>query len=337
MAPTSHTPVAQRRQARKISQRRADIPKQFVHIDNRSSALFEVHPHDQKTTPNTIVDMKRSDSSMSQEQPIKETQSKALSISGLLSGDVRYVMDGSAEIAPISELSRGNVDRPPPQYSFSVRQQPISARACGFGERDRRVVDPPPILVLGINDPAASAEELGARLRSRVYVVHCSLWNPVTDEDEMMMPMSDRKQQRRLVGTLVGSPFYGKDKGNVEQCFFPFADLSVRTAGTYCLKFKLLVLDYHNMRHGDFLPAATAKSNPFTVLNAKDFEGMRPSTELTKCLKAQGCLIPVKKGNSKTNVSRLRDEDEEDQYDDDEEDGNDADDMGTAPKRLKVF
>jgi hypothetical protein len=140
------------------------------------------------------------------------------------------------------------------------------------------------------------------------------------DEDDTAMPMStERKQQRRLMGTLVASPFYGKDEKNVETCFFTFPDLSVRTPGTYSLKFNLVVLDVMKMcKAGSIAPVmATVTSEAFNVYNAKEFGGMRPSTALTKSLKAQGCLIPVKKGNSKTTV---RDDDDDDDVDDDDGD-----------------
>jgi hypothetical protein len=35
-----------------------------------------------------------------------------------------------------------------PPKQLTVRQQPAAARSCGFGERDRRVIDPPPIVQL---------------------------------------------------------------------------------------------------------------------------------------------------------------------------------------------
>jgi hypothetical protein len=72
------------------------------------------------------------------------------------------------------------------RYTLIVRQQPQSARACGFGERDRRVIDPPPILVLEVDNPVGS----------ETYAVHCVLWNPALDEDDSTMPVStERKQQ----------------------------------------------------------------------------------------------------------------------------------------------
>jgi len=211
------------------------------------------------------------------------------------------------DMLPQVETSRpmpisGLIDpRPEPRYSISIRQQPIAARACGFGERDRRVIDPPPILEMKVMEPGATSEGLSARLRNPYCVIHCSLWNAENDTDHTAMDeIGDRRQQRRLMGTLVASPFVGRDENNIEGCFFCFPDLSCRTTGKYRLKFVLVVLDPFRMRPGERAPfQATIITEVFQVYAAKDFPGMRSSTELTKRLKEQGCLISVKKGIEK--------------------------------------
>jgi hypothetical protein len=165
-------------------------------------------------------------------------------------------------------------------------------------------------------------------------VVYCSLWNPWTDDEDNIMSASSQTPQRRLIGTIVGSHFYGRDNLNREQCFFYFADLSVRTAGTYYLKFELIVLDAWRMAsRSNLAVAAKAKSTVFTVYNAKDFQGMRPSTELTKCLRAQGCLIPVKKGSTKANASSSVEDESDDQCD--ESSGGAAYGIQSLPERIK--
>ncbi|TVY50344.1 Sexual development regulator velC [Lachnellula cervina] len=226
---------------------------------------------------------------------------------------------------PISELLSGSpspkMQRPPPTYSIRMRQEPIAARACGFGERDRRVIDPPPILQMVIEDPNATPSELSALLRQQCAVVHCTLWDPVANKDDTAMPgTTDKRQQRRLMGTLVSSPFVGQDEHNVEGCFFTFPDLSVRTPGTYSLRFSLMILDITRMSSGERVPIrCLAFSQAFHVYNAKDFGGMRASTELTKRLKHQGCLISVKKGNAKSSGG-AHDSDGDDDDDDDDND-----------------
>lgn len=225
-------------------------------------------------------------------------------------------------------------ERPQPKFTLRMRQQPIAARACGFGERDRRVIDPPPILQMGVEDPNLSPDELRALIRQQYAVVHCVLWDPVKDQDDTAMPgTTDKRQQRRLMGTLVSSPFVGNDEHGVEGCFFTFPDLSVRTPGTYSLKFSLVILDLSRMMPGNREPVrSVVKSSAFNVYNAKDFGGMRASTELTKTLKHQGCLISVKKGNNKPSGSRTRDDEDEDDEDDEDDDGA-SNKRGKRPKR----
>jgi hypothetical protein len=178
--------------------------------------------------------------------------------------------------------------------------------------------------------PNATPAELSAFLRQPYAVVHCTLWDPQTDSDDTAMPSStSTRQQRRLMGTLVASPFVGNDEFNIEGCFFCFPDLSVRTPGTYALKFSLVNLDPSRMRPGMSEPVrSSAMSSVFQVFNAKDFGGMRASTELTKSLKHQGCLISVKKGNAKSNKNDGQDE----EGDDDDEDEDDVERRGKRRK-----
>lgn len=185
-------------------------------------------------------------------------------------------------------------------YQIAVRQQPSIARSCGFGERDRRVNDPPPIVQLEIDHDAGPH-------RLHFSLVHCSIWDERGVKDVSSMP-EDFRQQRRLMGTLVASPFVGRDENGKEGTFFCFPDLSCRTPGSFRLKFALFMLDPESMIRGEKRPiAATAISEPFRVYNTKDFPGMKARTPLTKSLNEQGCLITVKKGNDRPELS---DEDE---------------------------
>lgn len=196
------------------------------------------------------------------------------------------------------------------------------------------MIDPPPILQMVIEDPNATPSELSALLRQQCAVVHCTLWDPVANKDDTAMPgTTDKRQQRRLMGTLVSSPFVGQDEHNVEGCFFTFPDLSVRTPGTYSLRFSLMILDITRMSSGERVPIrCLAFSQAFHVYNAKDFGGMRASTELTKRLKHQGCLISVKKGNAKSSGG-AHDSDGDDDDDDDDNDNLGERKPAKRPKR----
>lgn len=231
--------------------------------------------------------------------------------------------------------AEGDTSSPNVQYDIIIRQQPVAARACGFGDRDRRVIDPPPILQLIIQDPGATPAELDSKTRYPLSVIHCELWNAEMDHDETSMPETgDRRQQRRLMGTLVASPFVGRDEFDVEGCYFPFPDLSCRTTGRYRLKFVLVVLDPARIKTGDKLPfRATVLSDVFEVYPAKTFPGMIKSTELTKRLKDQGCLISVKKGHQRTERATKASRSEE--YEENDIEGDDANSPGREKRQRK--
>ncbi|KAL4988618.1 velvet factor-domain-containing protein [Aspergillus falconensis] len=72
---------------------------------------------------------------------------------------------------------------PPPQcassssrYRLFIRQQPIAARACGAGDRDRRPVDPPPIIQLLLTDFNPSFEKDRSILQDPRFTVGCLLY-----------------------------------------------------------------------------------------------------------------------------------------------------------------
>jgi len=198
-----------------------------------------------------------------------------------------------------------------------VRQEPAAARACGFGERDRRVIDPPPILELKVTDPQTGAVDQ-AELRYSSHVVQVSLYDDTGTRDVTTMVQPGRRAGRRLTGTLVASPVVAEDEKEQEGCFFTFSDLSCRMHGSYCLRFILIRIDPTNQQPGSSSPVvASVVSNIFTVYSAKDFPGVRPSTALTQALKRQGVTIAVKKGKRSATPKRKEDgveaEDEEEE------------------------
>ncbi|CAF3467578.1 unnamed protein product [Fusarium graminearum] len=203
-------------------------------------------------------------------------------------------------------------------YSLKIRQQPVAARSCGFGERDRRVIDPPPIVQLIIEGPNLTKDELSKHLRYPHYVMSCSIVDETGAHDASFMP-EEYRQQRRLMGSLVNAPFVGKDEHGEEGTFFCFADLSCRTPGSFRLKFSMAKIDpLRGKEQGRFPNLAQAQTEVFTVYTAKDFPGMQASTKLTKRLKEQGCIISIKKGNDRSKNARSHDDSSEGDQDDGE-------------------
>lgn len=214
------------------------------------------------------------------------------------------------------------------RFRLSLRQQPKAARACGFGDRDRRVIDPPPIVQLIIESSSMTEDEVHSYLRYESYVMNCAICDESGTRDASLMP-EEYQHQRRLMGSLVGTPFVGHDEEGAEGCFFCFGDLSCRTPGAFRLKFTLIMIDPTRagmIRHFPIL--AETLTDVFHVYSAKEFPGMLPSSDLAKRLKEQGCIISIKKGNERARNPRAQ----EVLSDMDEDDGEGA----RAPRRRRI-
>ncbi|CAG8439620.1 6480_t:CDS:2 [Diversispora eburnea] len=158
-------------------------------------------------------------------------------------------------------------------YSLIVCQQPLRARMCGFGEKDRRPIDPPPIVQLVVNDDKGKLDT----------------------REERNVISNPPKTTRVLMGSLVSSPAILKNTTGEPGCYFCFPDLSIRTEGKYTLKFSLMKLGTEDrLINTKTEIIATTFSDPFTVYSAKKFPGMTESTELSKAFAKQGLKIPIR-------------------------------------------
>ncbi|KAI9789247.1 MAG: Spore development regulator ryp2 [Peltula sp. TS41687] len=115
-------------------------------------------------------------------------------------------------------------------YELRIRQGPERARVAGVKEKDRKPVDPPPIIQLRIKDASDPAQNY---LQSPYYFMCCNLYNAQGDEPASAVP------QNALAGTLVSSLHRLKDVDNSDGGFFVFGDLSVKIEGEFRLLFSL--------------------------------------------------------------------------------------------------
>lgn len=219
-----------------------------------------------------------------------------------ISGYSSPVSYSHSEASPRSSIAPPAKPRasqaPPLNFTLSIRQQPVAARACGFGERDRRVIDPPPILELKITDRGTGYPEHDP---NGMLALDCRLLSPdgTADETELISSHPDIPSTRRLMGTHVASPYQAKDENGIAGTFFVFPDLSCRSPGKYRLQFRLLRVDATNMNvvGATHCNVAGATTDVFNVYTAKDFPGMRASSALLKALRRQGLNVGVKKGS----------------------------------------
>ncbi|KAI9376558.1 velvet factor-domain-containing protein [Aspergillus egyptiacus] len=226
-------------------------------------------------------------------------------------------------------LHRPSPPSPPPRrtpgtsrYRLSIRQQPIAARACGAGDRDRRSVDPPPILQMLLTDFDPGSETDRAILQDPrltvgclLYPVHETSWSS-SSETGIRDSNTPGQSTPLLSGKAFVSPFcldeepdpatapshLSSDANTPETrairrrppprktpaTFFIFSDLSVRTAGLYRLQFRLMNWGAIEDTGQPMPILAEAQSEPFRVYPAKDFPGMRDSSALAIRLKELG-------------------------------------------------
>ncbi|KAL5336288.1 velvet factor [Aspergillus crustosus] len=62
-------------------------------------------------------------------------------------------------------------------WSLQVMQQPIRARMCGFGDKDRRPITPPPCIRLVVRDAQTEKEVDINEMDTTFYVIMADLWN----------------------------------------------------------------------------------------------------------------------------------------------------------------
>ncbi|KAL9539569.1 hypothetical protein MBANPS3_010185 [Mucor bainieri] len=186
-------------------------------------------------------------------------------------------------------------------YTLEVVQNPIRARCCGFGEKDRRPIDPPPILQLSSKDQDGNPIDLKPE-DSILFLVQCELYNVGKTENRTLVytPWSANSSNdkpeyvRNLIGSSVSNAYHLYNENNEPGTYFIFHDLSVRTEGTFVLKFV-----FANLAAGEPLTMSTriqqeVFSTPFSVYPAKKFPGLTESTPLSKCFSKQGIKIPIR-------------------------------------------
>ncbi|KAJ8658696.1 hypothetical protein O0I10_005736 [Lichtheimia ornata] len=193
-------------------------------------------------------------------------------------------------------------------FQLVVVQQPVRARSCGFGEKDKRPIDPPVILQLhketqGTLHRVSTVDNVG------LFVVQCQLYSedgkhlcdhvfhPATihPPQQGVLSFQEPVLYRNLLGVVVSNGYQLLDIHGDPGIFFVFQDLSVRTEGRYRLKFLFI-----DLSAGEPLTMSTQVlnevfSDPFTVYTPKTFPGMTDSTTLSRSFANQGIKLSIRK------------------------------------------
>ncbi|RAL12038.1 velvet factor family protein [Aspergillus homomorphus CBS 101889] len=86
-------------------------------------------------------------------------------------GPIPSTMPSAGHLAPLSTVHEGRI------WSLQVVQQPVRARMCGFGDKDRRPITPPPCIRLIVRDAQTEKEIDINEIDTSFYVLMVDLWN----------------------------------------------------------------------------------------------------------------------------------------------------------------
>ncbi|KAL4941221.1 hypothetical protein BDV06DRAFT_6250 [Aspergillus oleicola] len=167
-------------------------------------------------------------------------------------------------------------------FDLVVRQNPSRARVAGGKEKERKPVDPPPIVQIRVREEGTYLSQ--HYLQSPYFFMCCSLYDAQEDAPAPITPST------ALTGTLVSSLHRLKDVDNTDGGFFVWGDLSIKIEGEFRLKFTLF-----EMRKNEVVCLKSILSERFTVSPPKSFPGMAESTFLSRSFADQGVKLRIRK------------------------------------------
>ncbi|ORY98461.1 velvet factor-domain-containing protein [Syncephalastrum racemosum] len=167
-------------------------------------------------------------------------------------------------------------------YDIIIRQQPQRAKMSVPNERDRRPIEPPPILQMQWLN--CSSDDIKKCLQSPFYYLVANL---VAEEEpnSLLLP-----SQNYLSGSTVSSLYRLRDIDNSDGGFFVFGDLAVKKEGRYRLHFSLF-----EIVEGIVQNRKTLLSDAFTVFLPKRFPGPFEATFLSRTFCDQGVKMRIRK------------------------------------------
>ncbi|KAE8378099.1 velvet factor-domain-containing protein [Aspergillus bertholletiae] len=171
---------------------------------------------------------------------------------------------------------------PTSNFELIIRQQPTQACVASGKEKERRPVDPPPIVEFRLREEGTYLAQ--HYLQSPHYFMCCSLCHPSDDIQAPILPSI------ALTGYTVSSLHRLKDVSDRDGGFFIFGDLSVKAEGDFQLKFTLFEMGKHTVTH-----LTSIISDQFTAFRPKSFPGMIEPTFLSKLFAEQGVRLRLRK------------------------------------------
>ncbi|PFH57049.1 hypothetical protein XA68_15580 [Ophiocordyceps unilateralis] len=204
---------------------------------------------------------------------------------------LHYLAGGELPLPAEESVSQQTESYGDPQRQLTLRQAPMHARVAIGKEKDRKPIDPPPIVQL-----LDKRHHGKSGLYDSPYLFMTSSLVPES-YGESPSGKEQELPSNYLVGSLVSSIHRLRDTDNVEGGFFVFGDLSVKREGRFRLRFTLFERDQHSSSPS-FYFVSELITNAFTVYSTKLFPGMADSTQLTRTFSNQGVKVRLRKDSS---------------------------------------
>ncbi|KAI7905477.1 velvet factor-domain-containing protein [Cokeromyces recurvatus] len=276
-----------------------------------------------ETLDKSIKTEKGKESELTKKYYMPPKPSTNVNINDLSKNEIKLFTTTSSTVIKNNYLMENN-DR---IYELDIVQQPLRARMCGNGAKDRRPITPPPILKLtvrkesgeitspetidvsflivmcdfcqksgpNINETSNSKKQSSNGFSQVVYF-------PLSTFDSGSKENYNTFRLRSLAGSLVSSAIKLYDTDGELGIYFIFQDISLRTEGTFRLKFSLIDIGLPYIRTVNTSTVShvlkVVESELFTVYTAKKFPGVVQSTSLSKCFARQGVKMPIHKENT---------------------------------------
>ncbi|CAG8788974.1 14334_t:CDS:2, partial [Racocetra persica] len=131
------------------------------------------------------------------------------------------------------------------KFNLEIVQQPIRARACGYGNKDYRSISPPIFIRLTISNSSGPVNI--DDIESQFFQLHASLYdlrseNCTTVWVKSSNPQLPQENILNLIGCRSEICHVYMDEHGTKGLWFIYANLGVRTENEYILRFQLFYL-----------------------------------------------------------------------------------------------
>lgn len=185
-----------------------------------------------------------------------------------------------------------------PPFQLNVLQHPREGKAATAKDKDRKPLDPPPIVQLQlVADPTPNARYRGLLTPDFPWTM-CIARLEDAEEDNTAgrtNRQNTSSASSSLIGNIASSVHKAKigdddDKREVGVLVFP--NLSVRSKGRYRLHFTAYIMESSpDGTKEEWVAVAQTRSDTFNVLEGRAYPGLAESTSLTRTLADQGIKL----------------------------------------------